>query len=158
MLEEKRRSLEEDLSSFSKRRAAAQLLQAQSLNTNGKKDKDRKKYDALPETSTNQTPPLGMRDHGDLNLFLFSLSTPPALGSCERLSRAIQRDEATPNDQWHSTLSPSSDLIGQFPTLIRKMPNARKQTLDQSYVCFMVSNSFFFVLFLWSLYLSSVLF
>ncbi|XP_046869789.1 septin 10 [Hypomesus transpacificus] len=42
VLEEKRRSLEEDLSSFSKRRAAAQLLQAQSLNTNGKKDKDRK--------------------------------------------------------------------------------------------------------------------
>jgi hypothetical protein len=42
-LEEKRRVLEEEQSSFSKRRAAAQLLQAQNLNANGKKDKDRKK-------------------------------------------------------------------------------------------------------------------
>ncbi|KAJ7991399.1 hypothetical protein DPEC_G00283420 [Dallia pectoralis] len=42
VLEEKRRVLEEDQSSFNKRRAAAQLLQAQSLNVNGKKDKDRK--------------------------------------------------------------------------------------------------------------------
>ncbi|KAF0026267.1 hypothetical protein F2P81_021004 [Scophthalmus maximus] len=41
-LEDKRRLLEEDQSSFSKRRAAAQLLQAQSLTANGKKDKDRK--------------------------------------------------------------------------------------------------------------------
>uniref|UniRef100_A0A6Q2XUJ0 Septin n=1 Tax=Esox lucius TaxID=8010 RepID=A0A6Q2XUJ0_ESOLU len=43
VLEDKRRVLEEDQSSFNKRRAAAQLLQAQSLNVNGKKDKDRKK-------------------------------------------------------------------------------------------------------------------
>ncbi len=42
-LEEKKRLLEEDQSSFSKRRAAAHLLQAQSLTANGKKDKDRKK-------------------------------------------------------------------------------------------------------------------
>ncbi|MEQ2158638.1 hypothetical protein GOODEAATRI_014468, partial [Goodea atripinnis] len=42
-LEEKKRFLEDDLSSFSKRKAAAQLLQAQSLTVNGKKDKDRKK-------------------------------------------------------------------------------------------------------------------
>lgn len=42
-LEEKRHLLEEDQSSFGKRRAAAQLLQAQSLTANGKKDKDRKK-------------------------------------------------------------------------------------------------------------------
>lgn len=42
-LEEKKRLLEEDQSSFNKRRAAAQLLQAQSLTANGKKDKDRKK-------------------------------------------------------------------------------------------------------------------
>lgn len=42
-LEEKKRVLDEDQSSFSKRRAAAQLLQAQSLTANGKKDKDRKK-------------------------------------------------------------------------------------------------------------------
>lgn len=42
-LEEKKRLLEEDQSVFSKRRAAAQLLQAQSLTANGKKDKDRKK-------------------------------------------------------------------------------------------------------------------
>ncbi|XP_069389583.1 septin 10 [Paralichthys olivaceus] len=41
-LEEKKRHLEDDQSSFSKRRAAAQLLQAQSLTVNGKKDKDRK--------------------------------------------------------------------------------------------------------------------
>ncbi|XP_076603441.1 septin-10 isoform X1 [Chaetodon auriga] len=41
-LEEKKRLLDEDQSSFSKRRAAAQLLQAQSLTANGKKDKDRK--------------------------------------------------------------------------------------------------------------------
>ena len=74
MLEEKRRSLEEDLSSFSKRRAAAQLLQAQSLNTNGKKDKDRKKYDALrssaPRRDLNQSDAsLGTRDHRHRNLF-----------------------------------------------------------------------------------------
>uniref|UniRef100_A0A673BBK1 Septin n=1 Tax=Sphaeramia orbicularis TaxID=375764 RepID=A0A673BBK1_9TELE len=43
-LEEKKRLLEDDQSSFGKRRAAAQLLQAQSLTANGKKDKDRKKY------------------------------------------------------------------------------------------------------------------
>lgn len=42
-LEEKKRLLDEDQSSFGKRRAAAQLLQAQSLTANGKKDKDRKK-------------------------------------------------------------------------------------------------------------------
>lgn len=42
-LEEKKRLLEEDQSLFSKRRSAAQLLQAQSLTANGKKDKDRKK-------------------------------------------------------------------------------------------------------------------
>lgn len=42
-LEEKKRLLEEDQSVFNKRRAAAQLLQAQSLTANGKKDKDRKK-------------------------------------------------------------------------------------------------------------------
>lgn len=42
-LEEKKRLLEDDQSSFSKRKAAAQLLQAQSLTANGKKDKDRKK-------------------------------------------------------------------------------------------------------------------
>nr|XP_061799143.1 septin-8-like isoform X1 [Nerophis lumbriciformis] len=42
-LEDKRRLLEEDQSSFGKRRAAAQLLQGQSLTANGKKDKDRKK-------------------------------------------------------------------------------------------------------------------
>ena len=42
-LEEKRRSLEDDQSSFGKRRAAAQLLAAQNLTSNGKKDKDRKK-------------------------------------------------------------------------------------------------------------------
>ncbi|XP_029981405.1 septin-10 [Sphaeramia orbicularis] len=41
-LEEKKRLLEDDQSSFGKRRAAAQLLQAQSLTANGKKDKDRK--------------------------------------------------------------------------------------------------------------------
>uniref|UniRef100_A0AAQ6A140 Septin-type G domain-containing protein n=1 Tax=Amphiprion ocellaris TaxID=80972 RepID=A0AAQ6A140_AMPOC len=41
-LEEKKRLFEDDQSSFSKRRAAAQLLQAQSLTANGKKDKDRK--------------------------------------------------------------------------------------------------------------------
>uniref|UniRef100_A0A673B7V7 Septin n=1 Tax=Sphaeramia orbicularis TaxID=375764 RepID=A0A673B7V7_9TELE len=39
-LEEKKRLLEDDQSSFGKRRAAAQLLQAQSLTANGKKDKD----------------------------------------------------------------------------------------------------------------------
>lgn len=42
-LEEKKKLLEEDQSLFSKRRATAQLLQAQSLTANGKKDKDRKK-------------------------------------------------------------------------------------------------------------------
>lgn len=42
-LEEKKRLLDDDLSSFGKRKAAAQLLQAQSLTANGKKDKDRKK-------------------------------------------------------------------------------------------------------------------
>lgn len=42
-LEEKKRLLDDDQSSFGKRRAAAQLLQAQSLTANGKKDKDRKK-------------------------------------------------------------------------------------------------------------------
>uniref|UniRef100_A0A673KU60 Septin 10 n=1 Tax=Sinocyclocheilus rhinocerous TaxID=307959 RepID=A0A673KU60_9TELE len=44
-LEEKRRSLEEEMSIFSKRRAASELLQAQAFNTssNNKKDKDRKK-------------------------------------------------------------------------------------------------------------------
>lgn len=42
-LEEKKRLLEDDLSLFNKRRATAQLLQAQSLTANGKKDKDRKK-------------------------------------------------------------------------------------------------------------------
>ncbi|XP_016419813.1 septin-10 [Sinocyclocheilus rhinocerous] len=43
-LEEKRRSLEEEMSIFSKRRAASELLQAQAFNTssNNKKDKDRK--------------------------------------------------------------------------------------------------------------------
>ncbi|KAJ0070204.1 hypothetical protein NL108_002526 [Boleophthalmus pectinirostris] len=42
-LEDKKKALEEDQVSFSKRRAAAQLLQGQSLTANGKKDKDRKK-------------------------------------------------------------------------------------------------------------------
>lgn len=42
-LEEKKKLLEEDQSLFNKRRATAQLLQAQSLTANGKKDKDRKK-------------------------------------------------------------------------------------------------------------------
>lgn len=42
-LEEKKRLFEEDQSLFNKRRATAQLLQAQSLTANGKKDKDRKK-------------------------------------------------------------------------------------------------------------------
>ncbi|KAJ3591840.1 hypothetical protein NHX12_006971 [Muraenolepis orangiensis] len=42
-LEEKRRLLEDDQSTFGKRRVAAQLLQAQNLTANGKKDKDRKK-------------------------------------------------------------------------------------------------------------------
>ena len=42
-LEDKKRLLDDDQSSFGKRRAAAQLLQAQSLTANGKKDKDRKK-------------------------------------------------------------------------------------------------------------------
>uniref|UniRef100_A0A8C1X0B6 Septin n=1 Tax=Cyprinus carpio TaxID=7962 RepID=A0A8C1X0B6_CYPCA len=44
-LEEKRRSLEEEMSVFSKRKAATELLQAQAFNTstNNKKDKDRKK-------------------------------------------------------------------------------------------------------------------
>ncbi|KAI2660963.1 Septin-8 [Labeo rohita] len=44
-LEEKRKSLEEEMSAFSKRKAATELLQAQSFNasTNNKKDKDRKK-------------------------------------------------------------------------------------------------------------------
>lgn len=42
-LEEKKRLLDDDQSSFGKRKAAAQLLQAQSLTANGKKDKDRKK-------------------------------------------------------------------------------------------------------------------
>lgn len=43
-LEEKRRSLEDEMSIFSKRKAATELLQAQSFNTssNNKKDKDRK--------------------------------------------------------------------------------------------------------------------
>uniref|UniRef100_A0A671S3F0 Septin n=1 Tax=Sinocyclocheilus anshuiensis TaxID=1608454 RepID=A0A671S3F0_9TELE len=44
-LEEKRRSLEKEMSVFSKRRAASELLQAQAFNTssNNKKDKERKK-------------------------------------------------------------------------------------------------------------------
>ncbi|XP_030641806.1 septin-10 isoform X2 [Chanos chanos] len=42
-LEEKRKTLEDDISSFGKRKAATELLQAQSLNANIKKDKDRKK-------------------------------------------------------------------------------------------------------------------
>lgn len=42
-LEEKKKLFEEDQSLFNKRRATAQLLQAQSLTANGKKDKDRKK-------------------------------------------------------------------------------------------------------------------
>ncbi|XP_072541396.1 septin 10 [Salminus brasiliensis] len=41
-LEEKRTTLEEEMSSFSNRRAAAELLHAQTLNANIKKDKDRK--------------------------------------------------------------------------------------------------------------------
>ncbi|XP_076026214.1 septin-10 [Genypterus blacodes] len=41
-LDDKKRLLEDDQSTFGKRRAAAQLLQAQSLTANGKKDKDRK--------------------------------------------------------------------------------------------------------------------
>uniref|UniRef100_A0A671S2U4 Septin n=1 Tax=Sinocyclocheilus anshuiensis TaxID=1608454 RepID=A0A671S2U4_9TELE len=43
-LEEKRRSLEKEMSVFSKRRAASELLQAQAFNTssNNKKDKERK--------------------------------------------------------------------------------------------------------------------
>lgn len=42
-MEEKKRLFEDDQSLFNKRRATAQLLQAQSLTANGKKDKDRKK-------------------------------------------------------------------------------------------------------------------
>jgi predicted nuclease with TOPRIM domain len=44
-LDEKRRSLEDEINTFSKKKAAAELLQGQSFNTNAnlKKDKDRKK-------------------------------------------------------------------------------------------------------------------
>ena len=44
-LDEKRRLLEDEMNTFSKRKAATELLQAQSFNTNAnmKKDKDRKK-------------------------------------------------------------------------------------------------------------------
>lgn len=42
-MEEKKKLFDDEQSVFSKRRATAQLLQAQSLTANGKKDKDRKK-------------------------------------------------------------------------------------------------------------------
>lgn len=45
-LEEKRRTLEEEMSIFNKRKAATELLQAQAFNPSAynKKDKDRKKW------------------------------------------------------------------------------------------------------------------
>lgn len=44
-LDEKRRTLEDEINTFNKKKAAAELLQGQSFNTNtnAKKDKDRKK-------------------------------------------------------------------------------------------------------------------
>lgn len=43
-LDEKRKLLEDEINTFSKKKAATELLQAQSFNTNAiKKDKDRKK-------------------------------------------------------------------------------------------------------------------
>lgn len=44
-LDEKRKALEDEMNSFSKKKAAAELLQGQSFssNSNIKKDKDRKK-------------------------------------------------------------------------------------------------------------------
>ncbi|ROL48891.1 Septin-8 [Anabarilius grahami] len=72
-LEEKRRSLEEEMSTFNKRKAATELLQAQSFNasTNNKKDKDRKNYilkpHVLPSSALDSCEDADVTRHGLLS-------------------------------------------------------------------------------------------